>query len=171
MNMNVGCVGGRNLTPQQLDVCYSIGFNLGKNNINVVSGNALGADYTYAKAASKHNPNNVILFLPWESYNSRQIFEGNIVKAIQNTDKYAYYRDIAELCHPYWDNIKNTSIKNFFARNVAIVDTSDILIAFPSQKGWSGTKHSIKVAEHLKKDVIILTDESDVNKIIASIKG
>ena len=155
----IGCVGSRNLNGEQLNTCYAIGYELGKNGYKISSGNADGADYTFAKAVSKHDPSLVTLYVPSANHRAHAVYKGNKVVDINDDPKYQVYLEIAATCHPYWKNINKTFTKNLFARNAAIVSASDTIIAFPNETKWSGTHHTLKVAEYLNKPTFTLSNE------------
>lgn len=161
----IGCVGSRNLDGEQLDVCYRVGYELGRNKYKVASGNAEGADYTFAKAASKHDPKLVTLYVPRAGHRAACVYDGNNVVDINDDPKYQLYLEIAAKCHPYWQNINKTYTKNLFARNVAIVANSAVIIAHPNATKWSGTLHTIAVAKHLGKSVYLIKDNKVLNAV------
>ena len=161
----IGCVGSRNLNGEQLNTCYTIGYELGKNGIAIASGNADGADYTFAKAVSKHDPSLVTLYVPSANHRAHAVYKGNKVIDINDDHKYPVYLEVAATCHPYWQNINKTFTKNLFARNAAIVANSNVIIAYPNATKWSGTRHTIEVAKHLGKPVYLIKG----NKVLSTV--
>ena len=167
----IGCVGSRELTTKQLDMCYEVGFYIGKKGYNLASGNALGADGTFAQGANKYDPSKVTLYTPWAGHNTHFIKEGNKVVTLDPSDsEYEYHSASAEQAHPYWKNIGRPYIRSLFIRNAAIVANSNLIIACPSSKKWSGTKHSMKIAENIGIPVLdISSDRFTLKQIFETI--
>ena len=167
----IGCVGSRELTPAQLNMCYEIGFYMGKNEVKLASGNAIGADAAFAKGANQYTPENVTLYTPWANHNRQLIVAKNKVECLDPASKkYESWAAVAEDAHPYWKNIGRPYIRSLFIRNVAIVDNSDLIIAFPSIKDWSGTKHTMAVAENSSCPVYTLSKNTDIEDVFKYIK-
>ena len=170
--ITIGCVGSRELTPAQLNICYEIGFYIGKHGGELASGNAIGADAAFAKGANQHAAEKVTLYTPWANHNRQLIVAKNKVECLDPAGKkYEYYSALAEKSHINWKNIGRPYIKSLFIRNVAIVDNSDLIIAFPSTKNWSGTKHSMAVARKLGKTMLDLSKGETLESAIKFIKG
>ena len=167
----IGCVGSRELTPSQLDMCYEIGFYIGKKGYSLASGNALGADGTFAHGANKYDPSKVTLYTPWAGHNTHFIREGNKVITLDPASAvYEIDAARAEEAHPYWHNINRPYIRSLFIRNAAIVGNSDFLIACPSPKKWSGTRHSMKIAENIRVPVFdISSNKFTVKQIFEAV--
>ncbi len=167
----IGCVGSRELTTKQLDMCYEIGFYIGKKGYNLASGNALGADGTFAHGANKYDPTKVTLYTPWAGHNTHFIKEGNKVVTLDpSSAEYEYDAAKAEEAHPYWKNIGRPYIRSLFIRNATIVASSNLIIACPSPKKWSGTKHSMKIAENMGIPVLdVSSDKFTMEQIFAAI--
>ena len=167
----IGCVGSRELTTKQLDMCYEVGFYIGKKGYNLASGNALGADGTFAHGANKYDPSKVTLYTPWAGHNTHFIKEGNKVVTLDPAGA-VYECDAARAAeaHPYWKNIGRPYIRSLFIRNAAIVANSDLIIACPSSKKWSGTKHSMKIAENTGVPVLdISSNRYTIEQIFTAI--
>ena len=167
----IGCVGSRELTPTQLNMCYEIGFYMGKHGIKLASGNAIGADAAFAKGANQYTPENVTLYTPWANHNRQLIVAKNKVECLDPSGKkYEYYSALAEDAYINWKNIGRPYIKSLFIRNAAIVDNSDLIIAFPSDKNWSGTKHSMAVADNTGCPVYELSKDTSIEDVFKYIR-
>lgn len=166
----IGCVGSRELTPKQLDVCYEVGFYIGKKGYALASGNALGADGAFAHGTNKYDPSKVTLYTPWAGHNTHLIKEGNKVITLCPSDKlYEKYTKLAEAAHPSWKNIGRPYIRSLFIRNALIVDNSDSIIVCPSSTKWSGTKHIMAIARTLGVTVLDISNTSNLAEIFAYI--
>ena len=162
----IGCVGSRELTPAQLNMCYEIGFYMGKHGVKLASGNAIGADAAFAKGVNQYAPENVTLYTPWANHNRQLIVAKNKVECLDPSDScYEEHAALAERVHPHWKNIGRPYIRSLFIRNAAIVSNSDFIIAFPSTKKWSGTKHSMEVAAKLGCYVYDLSKETNIENV------
>ena len=167
----IGCVGSRELTPAHLNMCYEIGYYIGKHGIKLASGNAIGADAAFAKGANQYAPENVTLYTPWANHNRQLVVAKNIVEKLEPLGtEYESWAAVAEDAHPYWGNIGRPYIRSLFIRNVAIVDNSDLIIAFPSDKDWSGTKHTMKVASNTNCPVYTLSKDTDIEDVFKYIR-
>ena len=62
---NFGCIGSRDTSLDDMKLCAFIGYHLAvKRNKRIHSGNADGADMSYAIMANKYKPWNIYLYLP-----------------------------------------------------------------------------------------------------------
>jgi hypothetical protein len=96
-------IGSRKTPNNVLSFFTTAARVLDRNGYILRSGGADGADTAFEKGTF-----NKEIFLPWKGFNSNN-------SQLYNISSEAY--NIAELYHPYWDNLKE-SFKKFHARNV-----------------------------------------------------
>lgn len=158
--MKVACIGSRDLTEDQLDLCVEIGRLVVANGFELHSGNADGADQAYARGGNSVNPEMVHLHLPWLSFKKNAIVLGNHVY-IYPFDSMRFYVDIAADCHPKWQYLKDYA-KKLHARNASILvpgqQNVDFCVAWPSSRpGGGGTGQGMRIAERRGIKLIDLT--------------
>lgn len=151
--MRVACVGSKQLTPSQLDLCFRIGAYLARQGDVVVSGGAIGADQAFAQGAASVCPARVHLYLPWPSYERGQVPPG--AKVYVGPDDHPEDLRLAQL-HPRWAHIKD-SVRLLMLRNAHIVRTSGCVIAYPrldeAHRWTGGTAHALTVAKCLGRQL------------------
>lgn len=148
--MKVACIGSRDLTPEQLELCREIGRGVVSKGFELHSGNAVGADQAYARGGNEVNPEMVHLHLPWRGFNRKAIEAGNHAH-VYPFDGMRFYVDIAAECHPKWDYLRDY-VKKLHARNVSILmpqrQAVGVCVAWPSQRlGGGGTGQGMRIAK------------------------
>lgn len=154
----VACIGSRALIQSERELCAKIGELLVYSGYCIKSGNARGADQSYAKGANLVDPNSVYIYLPWKSYNQEDnaIVGGNNV--FYKPEKEWFL--IAANHHPYWDDLKLGG-KSLHARNVGIVKDVEFVVAFPNKGYGGGTAMGMRLAASNGIKVYNLRDEKD----------
>jgi len=137
----VACIGSRKLNSEERNLCYRIGQFLAQG-YNIKSGNAIGADQSYARGVNFINSKQLYLYLPNEKYNNYAIIDGNNVCCKPKKEWFS----IAKELHFYWDTMSYTA-KSLHARNVGIIEKCKFVIAFPNEDWGGGTLMGMKVAE------------------------
>jgi len=137
----VACIGSRLLNFEEQELCYKIWIFLSQK-YNVKSANAVGADQSYAKGVNYINPKQMYLYLPYKTYNSNAIVQGNNV--IYDPKKEWF--DIAKKLHFNWQTLSRGA-KSLHARNVGIVEGVKFIVAFPNKAYGGGTAMGIRIAE------------------------
>lgn len=147
--MKVGCIGSRDLSRPQLQRCWLIGELLARRGYQIRSGNAVGADQSYASGANSIDPSLVTACLPWLSYESRAIHGDNYVAVLPelaHSERTRLYDEAARL-HPAWDRC-GRGARALHARNGLIVDGCALVLAWPrSARVWGGTGQGMRVAQ------------------------
>lgn len=151
----IACIGSRTLNFKEQDFCYKIGVFLSQK-YNIKSGNAVGADQSYAKGVNSVNPKQMYLYLPYKTYNSNAIIHGNNV--IYDPKKEWF--DIAKKLHFNWNRLNNT-VKCLHARNIGIVEDVKFVVAFPNKSHGGGTVMGMRIAEINKIKVYNLREDKD----------
>jgi hypothetical protein len=151
----VACIGSRTLNFKEQDFCYKIGVFLSQK-YNIKSGNAVGADQSYAKGVNSINPKQMYLYLPYKSYNFNAIIQGNNV--IYDPKKEWF--DIAKKLHFNWQTLSR-GIKSLHARNVGIVEDVKFVVAFPNKVYGGGTVMGMRIAETNNIHVYNLRKDKD----------
>jgi uncharacterized protein (TIGR00725 family) len=132
INPVIGVIGGAEASEETLKIAYEVGKYIANNNAILVCGGLGGVMEAASKGASEN--------------------DGVVVGIIPGADKAA--------ANPYAQIVIPTGMGH--ARNTLIVNTSDVLIAFP---GTFGTLSEIGLALNLKKPVIYLPGTWNLQKI------
>lgn len=165
--MRIACIGNRNPARDVLRALYNIGRHLVLAGHIVVSGNARGADQAYGRGVNSVDRRRLHLHLPWAGYEQQAIRTGNVVRVTWD----ARYFKIAAQHHPAWTELSNGATR-LMARNVAIVESSDLVIAYPSlAKPWGGgTGHGMTVARAMGKPVVDLARGEGLEHLFQALK-
>jgi uncharacterized protein (TIGR00725 family) len=132
INPVIGVIGGAEASEETIKIAYEVGKFIANNNAILVCGGMGGV----MEAASKGAYEN----------------DGVVVGIIPGADKTA--------ANPYVQIVIPTGMG--YARNALVVNTADVLIAFP---GKFGTLSEIGLALNLKKPVIYLPGAWNLQKI------
>lgn len=167
--MNIGCVGSRGLTPDQILLCEQIGEYLGSHGHLVVSGGALGADQAFVRGAHRGG-GKILVCLPWATYERAQVPPGAATLVGSSPEEIALGRH----CHPDWLRMRD-SVRKLMARNATIVDHSGLIVAFPrldTEGRWTGgTAHTLACAKARGVRIVDLTNAQDLARVLARISG
>ena len=113
----------------------------------VQSGHADGADLAFEFGANLGDPRNMVVCLPWRSYNSQyspgeaQVFViGELLDSHQ-----AYYMAEAEKYHPAWKHLKQP-VRLLMARNMMIANEASCGLTYlnHSRQGGGGSGHAYR---------------------------
>lgn len=145
--IRIACIGSREISKDQTVLFQEIGSWIVSKGWYISSGNADGSDYNFACGGNKINPSNVILYLPWASYNSNYIRPGNRVL----TEPKEEWFELTKAFHPGWNNLSQ-GVKRLMARNYGILHRADKVITLlnHNKSGGGGTGQGWRIAEHLK---------------------
>lgn len=126
---------------------FSIGATLVENGHMLASGNAHGSDAAWAAGGNSVDAKQVILYLPWPTYNNEYIIKGNKVAF----RPFHEWFGPASQFHGGWDNLGQGG-KKLMARNYGIVHKADAVLAYlnHNKRSGGGTGHGWRVAEHFK---------------------
>lgn len=142
-------IGSRQLSKEELQLCYHIGYDLATKGWALKTGAATGADQAFAEGALSGG-GHVELCLPWWSYErtwvEKAVEQGAKVCVLDDNDKDAFMS--VESFHPAGKNLK-PAIKRLHARNYLIVKDTSLVIAFPKGPTMGGTGQGIRIATHL----------------------
>jgi hypothetical protein len=156
----IGCVGSRNINQYQKDLCFFIGFSLAFLGKKILSGNADGADLSFAKGANSVDPTLVTLYLPNKSYNSVQIDKNNHV--IYEHD--SSWIELAKKNHVAYNYLK-PYVKLLMNRNAGIV------LPNVTKLNTGGTQHDIRIAESLNIPYLNIAEKKVENALIIYLKS
>lgn len=155
--MRIAAIGSRKITPEQYDLFYKIGRYLSSQGYFISSGNANGTDQSFADGVNSSNPKNLLLYLPWATYNQDSIHcENKILK-----EPKIQWFDLTAPFHPGWKNLSQ-GVKRLMARNYGIIYKADKVIALlnHNKSGGGGTGQGVRIANHLKIPVLDLNGKS-----------
>lgn len=157
--MRIAGIGSRELAPEQLEICRTLGAWAVQQGHELFSGNAEGADYAFATGGNSVDPTRVNLMLPWRSYNERQLHPDNRVASVEDLyeNERKYYTALAQEHHPAWPRLSRGA-RLLHMRNGLILCPPtrkgsfpvDLCLAWPSQKpGGGGTGQGMRIAQAL----------------------
>lgn len=155
----IACIGSRVLFPDEKELCFNIGKSLVQKGYCIKSGNAIGADQSYASGANSVNPQSVYIYLPYPKYNRDKIVPGNYFMENPNPEWF----NVAAFYHSNWGSLSQ-GIRKLHARNVGIVDGVEFVIAFPNQQGGGGTGMGMRIAAANGITVYNLRDDKNCLK-------
>jgi len=147
--MNIACIGSRDLNKDELARCKEWGYKFAREGYVIQTGNARGADQAFAEGANTVNPEMVMLFLPWSSYEKHRIIEGNkVIVFDESNPAHRLWMEEAEKHHPAWYKLSRGS-RLLMARNIGIIDGTFYVVAFPKTNPFGqlgGTGQGIRYA-------------------------
>lgn len=139
LNQDVAVIGTRNLPDNVHTLIQNIGRVLVRSGATLHTGNAPGADQDAAAGGNSVNPSMVYLHLPWDSFESDKIVNGNFYDTPTRGD----YQEAAEAWEGYrswsvqelppWDGLKQGT-QRLQARTARIIRPSKYVFAYPSWK-------------------------------------
>lgn len=147
-------IGSRNLTPDELQVCFNIGAELAKKGHILKTGAAKGADQAFAEGAISEE-GRVHLYLPWYNYEKDWWQNKPVTKIILGNEDHTAWESVRKL-HPAPDKLSQAATK-LHARNYLIIENCELVIAFPGQK-LGGTGQGLRVADYLGIKILNLRD-------------
>lgn len=176
-------IGSRELTPEQLATCRTLGEWAVKCGHRVVSGNAEGADYAFASGANSYSPKSVSLMLPWGGFNNPQVNPLNLVISEADLDQTEreFYLRLARKYHPSFDYLSQGA-KKLHLRNGMILfppggnnpPPVDLVLAWPSaKKGGGGTGQGMRIGDGEGIPVANLSrfEREDFRQLAETIRG
>jgi hypothetical protein len=144
-NLHIACVGSRATPPLLLDWMQRAGAVLVRAGHSIVSGNAPGADQSWAFGGNSVDPTKVTLCLPWDGFEPHAIHPMNGVSTLGSPkgDHRHYYAEAAAH-HPAWAHMTPGG-RRLHARNVMMVERVQLVL------GWTdwqtgGTKSTFELA-------------------------
>jgi hypothetical protein len=157
-------VGSRQTPNEILNLMTKVAEFLYKQNYNLRSGSADGADQAFEKGAKEKKE----IFLPWKGFNDS-------TSTLYEIPERAFI--IAEAVHPAWNKC-NDQHRRFHARNVLQVigkdlnDPSDFLICWTKNAMLiGGTAVAIRIAILYEVPIFNLALEEDLKRIKTKIGG
>jgi len=152
----IACIGSRTINLDQEELFFQIGRFIVSGGDYISSGNALGSDQAFAKGGNSIKPENVIIYLPWKTYETYHLNPKNKIC-------YEPKKEWFELTAPFhggWNNLSQ-GVKRLMARNYGIVHRADKVIVFLNHKkqGGGGTGQGVRIAESLKIPVLDLKQQ------------
>ncbi|MFN7971284.1 MAG: hypothetical protein U0166_02890 [Acidobacteriota bacterium] len=165
--MRIACIGSREISPGVRRALWNVGRLLALAGHDVVSGNARGADQAFAGGVNFVDRAKLRLCLPWAGYEQDAIRKGNKVMVAWESR----YAVIASKNHPCWSEL-GAGVRPLMARNVAIVEGVDLVIAYPSlQKSWGGgTGFGILLGRALGKPVVDLARADGLDHLLHALE-
>ncbi len=165
--MKIGVIGSRSVSEWLREQIERLGIQAAFRGHRIITGGAKGTDQAVAHGASAHDPRLVTIYLPWATYEIGAHDPRNelIVPGLYFDHPHVDYMIEAY----YQTSIKNISqgVKKLMARNMAIVNASDKLIAFPTvvdDKPLGGTAFGIWYANQMNVPVSVVPKDYDFAK-------
>lgn len=155
-------IGSRSLPDGVADTMSIIAAQLERKGFTLHSGNADGADISFARGVDQ----NAKIFLPWESFNAQYMSElpNHEYIVVDKSDTEAY--DSVNEFHPRGSSLDNTS-RAFMARNYRQVVGHGRLSSFiicwtPNGDIVGGTGQCLRIAHRYHIPIINLANEDDL---------
>lgn len=176
--MRVACIGSRDLTPEQTDICERLGQWLVSHGHIISTGNAEGADQAFARGGNSVDPTKVHLWLPWYRYERQAIVPGNqvVLFTALSDQLQTLLLTLAEKFHPAWGKLTQGGQKLQGRNGLIILDRipeptellfpkielmTDRVLALPSSRpGGGGTGQGMRMAQNYGIPVTNLRDMS-----------
>lgn len=155
--MRIACIGSREITDSQRDLFFKVGAWITSNDHYISSGNADGSDSAFAAGGNSVNPRNVIIYLPWATYNKAYLHKDNRILKEPDEDWF----DKTAPFHAKWNELTQ-GVRRLMARNYGIVHRANKVIALlnHSKIGGGGTGQGVRIAQSLKIPVLDLNGKS-----------
>lgn len=148
----IALVGARDAPSEALDFFRSLAAFIVRRGGMVVTGGAEGVDQAAIDGGNEEDPSHVSVILPWNRYNTR-LHPQNRVRVNIVTQRQI---DLVNKALPYAGNLRPSHL-SLHARNVAIVDESAAVVAWPSPR-TNGTRCTMEVARLLNRPVSDVSD-------------
>lgn len=120
----VAGIGSREISHDEEQLLFSLGEYIGKRNWTLSSGNALGSDEWFARGVNRISPRNVVLYLPWPSYNEELLHFDNWVTSEIKPE----WLEEAKKHHGRWEALKQGGQK-MMGRNIGIAYKANVCLA------------------------------------------
>jgi len=152
----VACIGSREISVRKRDFLWEIGKFIVGCAQKVCSGNAQGSDQAYAAGGNNVEPHDVILCLPWWSYEKQAIVQGNQIFVEDRATLEEVH--LAREHHPKWSSLSQ-GVQKLMIRNAMIIIRSKLVVANlnPTKPWGGGTGHGVRIAKSLKIPVLDIT--------------
>jgi len=155
--MRIACIGSRQISEEQRVLFVNIGKFIVSGGDFISSGNAEGSDQMFASGGNSIKPENVIIYLPWKTYETYHL-------NLNNKICYEPKKEWFELTAPFhggWNNLSQGA-KRLMARNYGIIHRADKVIALLNHKkqGGGGTGQGWRIAESLNIPRLDLNNKS-----------
>lgn len=152
MTLHWAGIGSRRLSPEEYRLCQLVGQAMAVLPGTVLhTGAAQGADQAFAEGASVFSPENVVLHLPWSTYEKEWVREqrrkGVRVEVLSREDKEAF--ESVHKFHPAAKKLSRGPLA-LHARNYRIISPCVLVFAFPKATnygGLGGTGQGIRIAQ------------------------
>jgi predicted Rossmann-fold nucleotide-binding protein len=164
--MKIGIIGTREPDNIRKLFCEALATVLAEEGHIVVSGGADGIDQIALKAAEKAG-GETIIFLPWANYNQNSLSDLKGHRTVYDSKIHQEWAQSVCKYHPNPSVLTQGSFK-LHARNYGIIDSSDLVIAFPSLSG-GGTAQGMRLAEALHKPLYTLCPGDDTDLFLENL--
>ena len=162
MQARVACIGSRDLSNEQTEVCEKLGRWVVQCGHILDTGNAPGADQAFARGANQIRPDLVHLHLPWPMFEGPAIQAENVVHNLNDMPEHQLkiYEYVARQHHPTWERLSQ-GVRKLMIRNSSILIPTvvpaeaghegvlvDMCLALPSDKrGGGGTGQGMRIVQ------------------------
>jgi predicted Rossmann-fold nucleotide-binding protein len=162
MDSAVAIIGTREPDAMQNRFAWFLARRLSDAGCNIHTGGAYGIDEAAMRGSLLYR---LRVFLPWGTYNKNIIPPGAKTVIARKHLHPKWFASVL-LYHPAPDRLSE-SVKSLHARNYGIIESTQLVIAFPGPGGAGGTGQGIRIAQALripvlhynKGDVLPLFDE------------
>jgi hypothetical protein len=120
----VAGIGSRKISQHEQQLLFKLGAYIAKRNWTLSSGNALGSDEWFGRGVNSVNPQNLVLYLPWASYNEHLLDFDNWVTSEIKPE----WLEEAKKHHGRWEALKQGGQK-MMGRNIGIAYKANVCLA------------------------------------------
>ena len=142
----VAGIGSREITQDEQQLLFKLGAYIAGRGWMLSSGNALGSDEWFGRGVNSVSPHNLVLYLPWASYNEHLLHPDNWV----TNEIRPEWLEEAKKHHGRWEALKQGGQK-MMGRNIGIAYKANVCLAVlnHSKVGYGGTGQAWRYCESL----------------------
>jgi len=117
-------IGSREIDESEQQLLFKLGAYIAERNWMLSSGNALGSDEWFGRGVNSVNPRNLVLYLPWSTYNEELLNPDNWVTSEVRPE----WLEEAKKHHGRWEALKQGGQK-MMGRNIGIAYKANVCLA------------------------------------------
>jgi hypothetical protein len=161
----ISCIGSREVGQDKVLLMEHIGEYIAQRGFFIGTGNAKGSDQAFSRGANRVDPGQVVLYLPWSSYESQAIDALNKIMVPTQIQE-ERWKQVAARNHPAWDHL-SAGARKMMVRNAGIIIGSKAVVACMSHKknGGGGTGHGWRIAEELGIPKIDISGDISLSQV------
>ena len=156
----VAGIGSREIDQSEQQLLFKLGEYICKRNWLLSSGNALGSDDWFGRGVNSVNPRNLVLYLPWATYNEELLHPDNWVTSEVKPE----WLEEAKKHHGRWEALKQGGQK-MMGRNIGIGSRANVCLAVlnHSKLGYGGTGNCFRYCQSRGIPVLDISKQGEQN--------